>query len=475
MNTPQEQDITAAAPPGEPGRSRRISTVEGCVSTVHGTMVGGSLLTAYALALGATDFHIGLIAGFTMIANVGLLIGAYASMRHWSRKPVVAGAALISRLSWALLAVIPFMPISTTARVWSFLAVVLAAQIFLQMAVNPWSDWIADLAPENIRGRFFGMRNAICGGVGMVGAICVGRAYDMLKAQASPGHEMWIFIPFFGGAALPAIISAWMYTRQWEPPRQRQMGLTLRDLLLRPLQNAPYRALIRFQVFWAVACAIGGPFFGAHMIRNLHMSLATIAWYGILAGSVGLFSQPLWGRIVDRYGNRPVLAFNIVVVFTMPLIWLFATPDFLWPVWADALLTGLCWPGLNLALFNLVLVTAPAINRQSYLAAQGVISGIAHFLAAATGGLLANYWSDFSLVIGRQTLLNFHILFILSAFGRILMLPVALRLHEPRAASVRILISGLASSGSRLGDMILAGIGQAFAFVRRRPWNGNGE
>lgn len=434
-------------------------------------MVGGSLLTAYALALGATDFHIGLIAGFTMVANVGLLIGAYASLRRWSRKPVVAGAALISRMLWALLAVIPFLPLSTTARVWSFLAVVLAAQTFLQMAVNPWSDWIADLAPENIRGRFFGMRNAVCGGVGMVGAIVVGRAYDALKAHTHPGHEMWIFVPFFGGAALLAMISAWMYTLQWEPPMRRHPALSLRDLLVRPLEHAPYRALIRFQVFWAVACAIGGPFFGAHMIRNLHMSLSTIAWYGIIAGSFGLFSQPVWGRIVDRYGNRPVLAFNIVVVFTMPLIWLFATPGFLLPVWADAVLTGLCWPGLNLALFNLVLGTAPAENRQSYLAAQGVISGIAHFLAAATGGLLANYWSDFSLVIGRQTLLNFHILFILSAFGRILMLPAALRLHEPRAMTVRALISGLANAGYRFNDMILAGIGQAVAIVRRRPRN----
>ena len=187
LNTPQEQELVSAVPPGEPGRSRRISTAEGCVSTLHGTMVGGSLLTAYALAIGATDFHIGLIAGFTMVANVGLLIGAYATLRRWSRKPVVAGAALISRMLWALLAVIPFLPLSTGARVWSFLAVVFAAQTFLQMAVNPWSDWIADLAPENIRGRFFGMRNAVCGGVGMVGAICVGRAYDALKAHGVKG------------------------------------------------------------------------------------------------------------------------------------------------------------------------------------------------------------------------------------------------------------------------------------------------
>ena len=460
---------SAAVPPGEPGRSRRVSTIEGCVSTLHGTLIGGSLLTAYALALGASDFHIGLIAGFGMVANMGLLIGAQASLRRRARKPIVVRAALASRMAWILLAVIPFVPLSPAARVWSFLFIVFMAQTLLQAAVNPWSDWIADLAPECIRGRFFGVRNAVCGGVGMAGAIFVGRSYDYLKAHVHPGQEMWVFVPFFGGTAVLAVISAWLYTRQWEPPMREAPILPLRDLILRPLRHAPYRTLIRFQVCWAVACAIGGPFFGAHMIRNLHMSMSTIAWYGILSGSVGLFSQPLWGRVVDRFGNRPVLVFNIVVVFTMPIIWLFATPDFLMPVWADALLTGLCWPGLNMALFNLVLGTAPAENRQGYLAAQGVIAGMAHFMAAALGGLLADRWSSFCLVIGPQTLVNFHLLFLLSAFGRLLMLPAALRLHEPRAMPVKALVSGLAGMRYRFSGMILSGIGQAVATVRRRP------
>ncbi|MBP7275126.1 MAG: MFS transporter [Kiritimatiellae bacterium] len=468
MTMPHETP-DAGVPTGEPGRSRRISTIEGCVSTLHGTLIGGSLLTAYALALGASDFHIGLIAGFGMVANIGLLLGARSSLRRRARKPVVVRAALASRMSWALLTVIPFLPLSPTARVWVFLSVVLAAQTLLQMAVNPWSDWIADLAPEHLRGRFFGMRNAVCGGVGMIGAILVGRSYDALKSFVHPGQELWVFVPFFGGTAVLAVLSAWLYTRQWEPPMREAPILPMRDLLLSPLRHPPYRALIRFQVCWAVACAIGGPFFGAHMIRNLHMSMSTIAVYGILAGAVGLFSQPLWGRVVDRYGNRPVLMFNMVVVFTMPLIWLFATPDFLFPVWADALLTGLCWPGLNMALFNLVLGTAPAENRQGYLAAQGVISGAAHFLAAAIGGGLAHGWSEFRLVIGQQTLVNFHLLFILSAFGRLLMLPAAMRLHEPRAMSVKALVSGWAGLRYRFSGMILSGIGQAVTQVRRRP------
>jgi MFS family permease len=446
-----------------------VSILEGCVSTMHGALIGGGLITAYAYGLGATDFHIGLIGGLTTLANAGLLLGAGASVRLGARKPVVFRAGLASRLSWSLLAVIPFLPLPPIARVWMFLGVLGFAHLLQQVAGSPWMSWMADLVPEAERGRYFSVRNSVCGAVGMVCALTVGRAFDHLRATATWAQGLGAFVPFFSLAAVFAVGSAALYTRQWEPPMRGETARRPHHMLRMAFRHPAFRPLLRFQILWAVACGIGGPFFGAHMIKNLQMTMSQIALYGILAGLAALAAQPVWGRLADRFGNRPVLAFNIFMVFLSPFIWLFATPTFHLPVWIDGLFSGLFWPGVNLTLFNLVISTAPEENRQSYLATNGVISGLGHFAAAALGGRIALYLGDLAFPLGAQVFVNFHVLFVLSALIRIALLPSALRLHEPRAQPLRAMISGLVDARSRWGAMIFAGIEQGISFVRAGP------
>jgi len=186
---------------------------------------------------------------------------------------------------------------------------------------------------------------------------------------------------------------------------------------------------------------VAGPFFGAHMIKNLKMPYSVIALYSIVAGILNLSTQPLWGKIIDKLGNRPVLIFNLVGIFLLPLFWLFATPDFYLPIWVDAFLTGFFWPGFTLAGFNLLLLTAPEQNRTSYLSIYTVATGFAVFLASLAGGWLANALHDFKFVLMGHTLINFHLLFAFSSLARIFTLPLALKLREERSHPVGTLLN----------------------------------
>jgi hypothetical protein len=452
--------------PGEPARSRRLSILEGAVASAHGACIGGALLTAFALRLGASEVHIGLIAGTATLAHLGLVAGARGSLSLRSRKRIVVPAAFASRALWALLVALPLLPVPPAARIWIFLGILLTAQTLLQASISPWNDWIADLVPDEMRGRYFGLRNALCGAAGMLSTLAVGRGFDALKLRA-PAGSLAAFTPFFLAAAALALVSAWVTLRMWDPPLSENRALA-RGWLLRPFRHEPFRTLMRFHVLWSCACSVSGPFYGAHMIRNLHMSMSGIAWYGVLAGSVGLLAHPLWGRIADRYGNRPVLVCNLAVVAFLPLFWFFAAPDRLAAIWIDALFTGLCWPGLNLALFNLVLGTAPAEERQGFLATQGVLVGAVHFAAATVGGFLAQAWAGFHFQAGPIPLVNYHLLFGFSVLARLALIPLAAGLHEPRAVPVRALVSGIVEARYRLADMILAGMEQTVAVIRRR-------
>ncbi len=446
---------------GEPARSLRLAVLEGCSSAAFGALTGNAIVTAFALALGAGDFHFGLLSALTTVSAVGGLIGARIVGLVGRRKPLVAAAALAGRLVWALAGVIPFLPLTADARVGILLGIVFLSNLSLNLSLNPWTSWMTDLVPSDRRGRYFGFRNTVISLAQMLATYGTGllASAAMRRVGGAPA-----LVPFFAASTVFAVVTAWILTRQWEPPLQSEPPIAFGRMLRLPFENADFRRLLGFFVLWSLVCGVAGPFFAPHMYRHLGMTVSQFALYSVFAGVCGLIAQPLWGRIADRVGHRPVLAFNIVAVSTLPLFWFFATPGFLWPIWIDAMLTGAFWPGLHLAAFNLVLGSAPAANRSSYLAVQSLLAGVSMALAAVIGGALAHAMGAWTWKIGPQTLVNFHVLFALSAVGRIAMLPLALRLREDQARPFDELVQIVGDRTSRLfNDGLEAGM----TFLRR--------
>ena len=82
-----------------------------------------------------------------------------------------------------------------------------------------------------------------------------------------------------------------------------------------------------------------------------------------------MLTAPLWGRIIDRLGARPVLIACGFGISTIPFIWLFPTPSFLWPLVVDAVVAGMLWGGHNLAMFVVPMTTTPRRGRPFYIGA----------------------------------------------------------------------------------------------------------
>lgn len=446
----------------EPNRSLRLSIIEGSFAAVHITVTGGALVTGYALMLGASDFHLGLLAALGALSTVGSLAGAQLVGILGSRRRLVILAATAGRALWALLCALPFAPLLPGSRLWLFFLTVFLATSSVNMANNAWTSWMTDLVPLERRGSYFGLRNTVLGAVGMAANFGAGKLFDWFKAR---GLQPQGFALVFGAAALCAIVAGILLSRQWEPPLRGERPLSPRRLVTVPFADRDFRRLLWFFVLWSLATGIASPFFGAHMIKNLRMPFSVIAVYSIIAGILSLSLQPLWGKVIDRIGNRPVLAFNIMGIFLLPLFWLFATPTFYLPIWVDAFLTGLFWPGFGLATFNLLLATAPEQNRTAYFAVQSVAAGAAVFVASLLGGWAATQLAGFRVVVLGQTLINFHLLFALSSLCRILLLPLAFRLREERAQPVAALL-GLV--GDKVFQRFNSGLGAGIMTLGKR-------
>jgi MFS family permease len=376
----------AALAPSAVQRGLRLSIVEFALTNIHINTTIGVFLTGFALLLGAGDFELGLISALPFAGQLFQFAGAYLEGRLGERKRLVLLTAVAGRSLWAIVAALPFLDVLGSARLPIFLLVLAIAQALLGIASNAWMSWMSDLVPPRQRGRFFGVRNTVGSLTAIASAWLAGRALDHYRGS---GDEALGYALIFGVAVVCAVAGAVVLSRQPEPPMRRHERLRVAALFSAPLRHRRFRTLILAATGWALVTGISTPFFNAYGLQDLRLSFATLAIMGAVTSGTALITQPLIGRLQDRYGDKRVLIGSIAGVVLLPWGWILSTPTFLAPLWLNAVLSGVFWPGIMQGLVNLQMDRAPAENRGAYVAAYGAITGVGTLAASLLGGAIA--------------------------------------------------------------------------------------
>jgi MFS family permease len=277
---------------------------------------------------------------------------------------------------------------------------------------------MSDLVPPRQRGRYFGTRNTITSITAMASSWLAGRALDSYRGTCV---EAVGYAAMFGVAVVCALAGAYILTKKPEPPLRRSQRVDIRKLFSAPLHHQGFRSLSLASAGWAIAIGVSAPFFNAYGIQDLKLSFAQLAIFGIVTSTVALVTQPLIGRLQDRYGDKRVMVGSVLGALILPWGWVAATPTFLLPLWLNAAGSGIFWPGINQGWMNLVMERAPAEGRGAYVASFGAITGLGSFIASLLGGALAAGLGGTVLHLGPLALNHYVFLFVLSSVGRALM------------------------------------------------------
>jgi MFS family permease len=409
--------VASAAPlaPSQVQRGLRLSIVEGSLSNIHITATGGAFLTGFALLLGAGDFEIGLLAALPFVGQLFQFVGAYLEERLGERRRLAALTAGVSRALWGVIAALPFLAVLGPARLPLFLLILTLSQALIGICVNAWVSWMSDLVPPRQRGRYFGIRNTITSITAMASAWLAGYALDGYRGA---GLEATGYALIFGVASVCAAAGALVLWRQPEPPVRRTERVVIRTLFSAPLRHRQFRTFSLTAAAWALATGISAPFFNAYGIQDLKLSYAQLAIFTIVTSAVALGTQPLIGRLQDRYGDKRVLVGSVIGVVALPWGWVLATPTFLLPLWLNAIGSGIFWPGITQGLMNLLMDRAPAEGRGGFVAAYGAISGLGTFVASLLGGAIAVGLGNTMIWLGPLGLNHYAILFAISSLAR---------------------------------------------------------
>jgi MFS family permease len=403
-------------------------TWEGVFAAVFITITGSPFLTGFALFLGANNFEIGLIGAIPFISQVSQIIAAYRIDLTGRCKAITTRSLILGRQIWWLLVPLPF--IRGEWRLEYMLGIFIISSVGATMGAAGWFTWVADLVPGRLRGRYFGSRSAAIAFSTIVTFLIAGVALDFFQKN---GRVDYGYAVLLSAGSIAGLVAAIVMNRL--PEKKIPIGSVVidRGYFLEPFRNAEFGKLLIFFFVWNVGTGIAGAFFAAHMLTNLQMTFTQISFYATASLIAALFSNKPWGALIDKYGSKPILAGCSLGLSVVPLIWLIPRQGYLWILGFEAIYAGILWAGFNLAAFNLPLSVSPEKNRTIYLAVFAVISGTGFFVASLIGGGLAESWKDVGIAIGPQVVVNYHILFVISATIRGLAALMAVRIKEQRA------------------------------------------
>ncbi len=414
-------------------------TWEGALATVFITMTSGAFLTGLALYLGASDFIIGLIAAIPYLMQVIQIPAAFLIDRTGERKRITVWSSVAARQLWWL--VPPMLFLLGHWRLGGLIGVILFSNLAIMIATPGWMAWIADLVPDKIRGRYFGYRSAAVAVSTITATIGGGLLLDHFHAVQKENIGFALITAI---GCLFALVAAILLNRV--PDRTgNKVGLDWSHIV-RPLKEPNFRHLMRIFIAWNLAIGIGAPFFAAHMLTNLKMSFTLISLYSALGAVVAIILNRPWGKLIDKFGCKPIATICALGISVIPLIWWIPRAGHLGILWFEAVYSGALWAGLNLAAFNIPIANSPKGERTTFLAMFSVLSGLAFFLSSLLGGLLAESWSHIHWIWGPQTIVNYHLLFALSSLLRFLAALLFLTFHVPKEPGLPIVLQFMGDS-----------------------------
>ena len=420
---------------GQIRATMRTATAEGAFAMFFINWTNGSVLTGFALSLGATPFELGLISSVPLLGQVLSPVVAWLAGRAGRRKVLTVALGLVGRILWALAATLPWLG-DSPARMPLLITLIAVSSLFQAGAGALWTAWIGDVVPARERGRYFGFRTGLLGAIGMLANLIAGAFID---AVAAPQNFQIVLV----AAVVLGVISALMVALYAEPPTTTAR-LRFLETFTVPFQDANFRKVLAFGTYWTFAVLVAAPFVIPYFLEHLRMSYTQVALWSAIAATSALFLSPLWGRVIDQHGNKPVLEVTTIGCgLFLPAGWLLATPDNLWPIWFGGVIDAMVWGAIGPAQFNLAILTAPQTQRSSFIAALSATTGIAGFLGGLVSGVLLGWYSHPALqgqVLGLEWT-GYHWLFVTSALLRLQAWRFLRGIHEDGASRTRDLFS----------------------------------
>jgi MFS family permease len=361
-------------------------------------------------ALGASGVVLGVSATVRQIAILTQIPSSLVFETLRRRKWVWGALACVHRLLWLVPAWLAWTMPQSPVAVNLILAAVIVSTVIENLAVPAWFSWMADLVPEDLRGRFWSGRQAALTTAFLVAIGLAGLALDAFPPDGS--GPLAGFALVFAVGAVFGVADIVIHLGVPEPPAK----VAFRDQswierILAPLQYPSFRNLALAMGAWMFACAMSGTFSAVYLKRVFGVSYSGLSAITICASIGTVAASIAAGYLIDRIGAR---AFAVVLMLVAPLFgacWFFvtATPAVFHLPWigeirtsqatlligAVSLFSGGVYATVGLCHLNLLGALAPERGRTLAMAVHWTLIGLVGAAGPIVGGYVVDWMTAY--------------------------------------------------------------------------------
>lgn len=384
----------------------RMYIMDGFFSMGMNTLQGGVYLTAFALALGASQKMVGFIASIAFMSQLMQVPGLFILNKSPERKKNTVIITSIARLLWIP---ILFIPLFSSQRVTILIVFLFFSAIIANLPNPSWNSLLRDLIPARKMGKVNSSRILISTVLALVLTISGGYFVDWWS-ERFPEQNLFAYSILFGIGVLSGLTGVIAILRIPEPRRKIEV-LPLWTLLKTPIADKNFRRLLLFLGFWNFAVNMSSPFFVVFMLKRLDLSLFLVTVMLVTSQLTAIIFLRVWGTLADRYSNKSVLAISAPLFILVVLSWIFtATPDphdFTLPLlYIIHVLNGIALAGVTLGITNIALKLSPSEYAHGYMTIVGMTTSVTGTIAPLFGGIMADIFSHIEvgipLIISRD-------------------------------------------------------------------------
>jgi Na+/melibiose symporter-like transporter len=350
-------------------------------------------------------------------------------------------------LGWKL----PSLPLADPLALAKFLLPwFFVSSVFNASLAVAWNSWMHDLVPPRMRGRYFGQRNRYCQGATLVFVLLTGWVLSL------GGYSVRIFQIVIGTACLFRAISLYFFWRmpgtRPAAPQPAVAALPFAEQVRHVSRAHSLLLFIGFGAIWSFATNCFGPFYYVFMYEELGFTGTQVGILATLTALGGMLSLPVWGQLLDRYGNKAVMAVALGLWQLQNFFWCILTPansSLLYLMW----LVGGSWSaGFVLGQLTILLKLIPPEAKNLAIGLNlAFISMVAAVSPIIGGQVLA--WA---IAQGHAPLSVYHAAFLLQPVMCLLGCLLLVKLREPAASEFTIVVGAMRNIRTLSGVMGLS-------------------
>jgi len=377
-------------------RGLQMLTAEVVFSSISDSMMAGTILTAFALQLGAKPAQVGVLATIAFWAQLLQAPGVWFVERGRLRKLIAVVGLLVSTAGPAAMAALAFAPVGQPARFGIVAAIVLYCGAGA-ISGCAWNAWTRDFLPRDVRGRYLARRTRIATATTVAVSLVAAVALDVAD---KPPARLWMFAALYLVAFVAQLGNAGTLSRVPEPPMPApSKPVRLLHLLGEPLRDARFRPLIRFSASWQFAVNLAQPFFTIYFLQQLGFGVSAVMAFTIVSLLASAWGLKRWGALIDRFGDKSVL--NVAAPSFIACIAAMAGASDIGLRWLAAaylvvvhVVMGLAGAGVTLASGNIAVKLSPRGNAAAYLSLNSLIGSVMGGFAPILGGLGSQFFAE---------------------------------------------------------------------------------